>query len=136
MRVPARSLTALIALVLCAACSDATGPELSPVGVYHLRTINGAPLPYTIAQLGTDRVEVASGVITLNADGTFSERTSFRITEAGGSWMEEQGTSGTYTTNGSVVQLSPTGSARYSVALSDNRTLTQTVESFVLVYRK
>lgn len=130
-----RFLTALI-FSLLSACSDATGPELSPVGVYHLRTINGAPLPYTIAQLGTDRVEVATGIIILNADGTFTERTSFRITEASGTRTEEQGTSGTYTTNGSVVQLSPAGAGRYSVALSDNRVLTQTVDSFVLVYRK
>lgn len=127
---------AAIALVLLVACSDSIGPDSSPVGIYHLRTVNGDALPFTIAQLGDERVEVSGGLIVLRADGTFIDRTTFRIVEAAGTRLEERGMSGTYTSNGSVVQLTPVDAERYSVALSDNRTLTQTVESYVLVYTK
>lgn len=123
-------------LLLCAGCSEAVGPEPSHVGLYSLRTVNGSPLPFTIAQLGDERVEVASGHIILNVDGTFTDHTTFRIVEATGTRHEETVREGSYTTNGSVVQLSPIGSERYSVALSQNRTLTQAVDSYLLVYRK
>lgn len=123
-------------LLLLASCSNAVGPEASHVGLYSLHTVNGAPLPFIIAQLGDERVEVSAGHIILNVDGTFTDHTTFQIVEAAGARREETVRSGTYTTNGSVVQLAPDGSERYTVALSDNRTLTQAVESYLLVYRK
>lgn len=131
-----RTCLAIVAAVLCAACADSTGPDTTHVGVYHLRTVNGEPLPFTLAQVGPDRVEVTAGQIILNPDATFTDRTTFRIVESGGTEMQDQTATGTYTTNGSVVQLTPTGAARYSVAIRDNRVLTQTVETLVLVYTK
>ena len=133
---PPVSRAILSTLLVCAACSDALSPDPSHVGLYTLHTVNGAALPFIIAQLGDERVEVSAGHIILNVDGTFTDHTTFRIVEAAGTRREETVRSGTYTTNGSVVQLSPEGSERYTVALSDNRTLTQAVESYLLVYRK
>jgi hypothetical protein len=132
----ARPGLGIIIAMLCIACSDSTGPDATHVGVYHLRTVNGDALPFTLAQVGADRVEVASGYIVLNADGTFTDRTTFRIVEAAGEQVTDETATGTYTTNGSVVQLAPTGADRYSVAIRDNRVLTQTMETLVLVYTK
>lgn len=131
-----RACIGIFIALLCAGCADSTGPDASHVGIYHLRTVNGQALPFTLAQVGADRVQVEAGYIMLNPDGTFTDRTTFRITEAGGAYSQHETATGTYTTNGSVVQLSPTGAGRYSVAISDNRVLTQTLETMVLVYTK
>src|SRR5690606_13674093 len=83
-----RSLTAFaLALVLpLAACSDdddPSGPDVEASGTYALASVNGEALPYTLLVSEGDSVEVVDGHIELNVDHTFTDSTTFRITEGG-----------------------------------------------------
>lgn len=76
---------AILALAMVAACADATGPTVAfTVGQYHLRTVNGAALPFIASRTDTLMYELMSDVITLNADGTYSDMEWIRATRASG----------------------------------------------------
>lgn len=49
-------------------------------GTFVLRTLNGTGVPVTIDSATPNRVEVISGVFTINVNNTFSETTTFRQT--------------------------------------------------------
>jgi hypothetical protein len=77
-----------LALLSASACVNfnpfgGTGP-LPPnaVGTWHLRTISGAPLPARLAEV-FDTVTFLSSVLTLSADGSFSEVASVQLQSAG-----------------------------------------------------
>ena len=61
---------------------DSTAPKASHVGTYRLSTVGGSPLPVTI-DVGTERVVVQSGRITLNANGSFAQETTVQLTIGG-----------------------------------------------------
>ena len=129
-------LSLLLLVPLLSGCSDSTGPGgSSATGTYNLRTVNGNNLPVVVLQVGSDRVEVTQGSITLNADNTFTDRTTFRVTESGTSTTDTEVIAGTYTRNNNAIQFSTDEGDTYSASLSGN-TLTQTIEGFVLVYQK
>jgi hypothetical protein len=136
-----RNLAAAFTLATAAiACGgdDSTGPSTSIAGTYTLRTVNGGNLPYTLIQIGQDKLEIIAGAISLNADNTFSDRITIRTTEGGIPDEEEFIAVGTYTVNGNTVTLTESGSGdRYSLAHSGN-TLTQIEDEFdvTFVYRK
>ncbi|HUF50854.1 MAG TPA: hypothetical protein VMN60_08485 [Longimicrobiales bacterium] len=125
----------LTALVLTA-CSDSTGPEATVVGSYSLRTINEQAPPVTIYQDSQGRVEITGGSVNLNADGTFTDRTDIRIVSGTTSLADTEIASGTYVHSGGTVQLRTSDGDVYSMSFSGGNTLTQTIEGFVVVYRK
>jgi hypothetical protein len=117
---------------------DSTGPSTSIAGTYTLRTVNGGNLPYTLIQVGADKLEITAGSIALNADNTFSDRITVRATDGGSVETEEFVAVGTYTVNGTTVTLTERESGdSYSLAHSGN-SLTQIEQEFqvTLVYRK
>lgn len=133
-----RKLIAVLALLLLplSACGgDSTGPDNSFAGSYELRSIGGSPLPFTVIQVGADRLEVVSGTLTINEDGTFSDRATFRITESGNVTTEQEAVAGTYTRNNNAFTFSDTDGDVYSGSLQGN-TMTVTVEGLILVYQK
>ena len=81
-----RLLLALIATgtaaSLAAACKDSSSPDVL-AGTYALQSVNSEALPATLAQLGSNKLEAASGTLVLEADGTFVLTTELRITEDG-----------------------------------------------------
>jgi len=79
-----RRFVVLLAIATLAACGgdSSTSPGVV-TGSYSLRTINGSPLPYTLIQIGADKIEITADVIILNEGGTFTETTSERTTENG-----------------------------------------------------
>ena len=120
------------------ACSDSTSPNATAfVGVYALSSLNGTTPPVVVAEDAVNgRLEVTGGTITLNSDMTFSDRTDFRITDPNGAISTDFDlASGTYTTSGNTVTLTPTGDAPYSLVLNGS-TLTQTAGTFTFVYSK
>jgi hypothetical protein len=127
--------TALVLPFSACGDDDPTSPNVDVTGTFTLRTINGEDLPVIIAQVGEDMIEVTEGTIRLNADSTFSDSTTFRITEGGVVTIEEDGAVGTYTQSGTSVTLHPSEGAPYAVSVSGN-TLTQTAGAFALVYQK
>src|SRR5690348_3696194 len=88
---------ALLALVLLfAACSEFTGAETTDqIGVYNISSVNGAALPFTLAE-GDTTFEVTGGTVTLNADRSFTDHTTFRSTVGDSIATSEQLIQGQY----------------------------------------
>ena len=72
----------------------------SVAGVYTIRTMGGQPLPYTISQTGTDKVEMINDVITLTDANTYTEVITERETVSG------TATTNVTTDNGTFVRAS------------------------------
>jgi hypothetical protein len=83
MRSHVKAILAVLGVVLVAACNDTTVVNGDASGTYNLSAINGGPLPVTVVATTTDTVVVTSGVIAINADGTFTETLSFDETTGG-----------------------------------------------------
>ena len=132
-------------LVLClalllplAACGDddGTGPSTNIVGTFNLQTVNGAPLPVTLSQAGTDRLDLTAGQITFREDRTFTAEITFREISGGLTTNETDGQIGTYTVSGNTVQLTSTLDGTVATATISGNTLTSNQQGFTLVYRK
>jgi hypothetical protein len=116
-----RLLAALAVLTLTACINESIGvvgtraagaDPLSTSGVagaYTLRTVGGANLPFTMAQTGTDKVEVLDDVFTLTATNGFSEVTHYRRTVAGVVTLSTGTSLGSYTrtSTGEITFTSP-----------------------------
>jgi hypothetical protein len=91
-----RTALLLATSLLVAACSDSSGPSGDSInGTYALRTVNGQNLPFPVLVIGTDfRLEVLSGSLTVNGNGTFSFQLTLRETELGTVDTETQTTTG------------------------------------------
>ncbi len=97
-----------VLMLVMAGCDSGLSPEIHPArhtGTYVLSTVNGAKLPFIVDELMNDRVEVIAGSIDLNADGTFTDRATFRETRAGEVTTHESATTGTYSREVSIVNF-------------------------------
>jgi hypothetical protein len=132
------ALTLALALPL-AGCSDATSPEEGIEGVYTLQTVNGGTLPWYAGdfagQTGSIRVDVVSGSVTLLADGTFTDKTTFRLTEGAVVTLEDDIYTGTFAKTTIGATLSPVGLTPYIVSIS-GKMMTQLIGQSTLVYSR
>jgi hypothetical protein len=122
------------AVFALAACSDSTGPD-AHVGSYELRNINGQGLPQIIQQDASGTLEITGGLVTLRADGTFTDRIDYRFDDGVDFISESEVTTGFYTIAGNNVTFDTDDGFTYSMALS-GRTLTQVEPGITLVYRR
>lgn len=80
-------LILLFGTLAVAACGDNDNNfvPIQPLGTFTLQSVNGQTLPATIVDSVSPplRVDVLSGSITFNADGTFSEFASLQSTIGG-----------------------------------------------------
>ena len=131
-----RRFVALLAFAALAACGgdSSTSPGVV-TGTYNLRTVNGSPLPYTVIQIGADKIEITGDVIILNEGGTFTETTSQRTTENGVVTTSTIDDAGTYTLTGTAITLTSQESGSISGAVSGG-TMTLTLEGLAAVYSK
>ncbi|MEK6689527.1 MAG: hypothetical protein AABZ01_13845 [Gemmatimonadota bacterium] len=113
-----------------------TDPLGDPTGVYTLRTINGQALPFLYSQIGADKVEFLDGTVTLNADRTFIDATTFRVTEQGVVTTEVDVADGTWSLSGATVRFLLADGSSYSMIWNSTDALTQVFDTFTLVYRK
>jgi hypothetical protein len=120
--------------MLGAACGDSTGPN-SFLGVYTLETINGLPLPVTVLEDPTGRFEITGGQVTLNGNGTFSDRTDLRVTSGLEVLEFSDPVVGTYVRNGDRITFDAGIDGSYEMTLS-GRTLTQFEPGLTFVYRR
>jgi hypothetical protein len=104
-------LTLAASTLVVAACSDApTGPDPRAVGGYALLSINGQPLPMRVGVAGPSSTDIVEGMMTINADATYSLRldvqtTVYQTTQPGhvstaGAWSF-----GSYTWRGSAYRF-------------------------------
>lgn len=109
-------LTATLAVMGLAACSDVSGPNTqSAVGNYALQTVNGNRLPYTFGQNGTT-VSVQSDTYTLNGDYTYTEYTNETVSNGFQNSNVTRTEYGQWSQNNNAVAFSPTQSSDGSYA--------------------
>ena len=124
-----------LALFGTAACGgdddDPTGPGGTATGTYTLRTVNGQNVPTTVYE-GDDlgfyyKVEVLSGHVTLDADGTFEDVTTIRETEGTGTpTPSEFVTVGTYTRTGNTLTFTDDDTGEdYTITVQSDGSLVQ-----------
>lgn len=129
-------LLATISLMACGGDS-ATGPgSASIAGSYTLRTVNGSNLPYTILQVGADKIELINETITVAEGGTFTQQGTVRFTENGVVTNETYADAGTYTRNGTAVTFRFNSDGSIGTGTVDNGTITVGYEGYSYVYRK
>ena len=124
----------LVLAFALAACSSSTAPT-SIAGTWTLQTINGASLPFVIAQSGSDKSEILADVITLTGAGTYTETTTFRVTLSGVATTQSIPDGGTYTVSGSTLTIHPDDGSTGTATWSGN-TITAAVEGFTFVYKR
>jgi hypothetical protein len=83
MRSHVKVIFAVLGVALVSACNDATVVNGDASGTYNLTAINGTAVPVTVSATTTDTVVITSGVLTINADRTFTETLSFAETTGG-----------------------------------------------------
>lgn len=131
------ALLMVASLFTLGACGDSTGPGGGSItGTYKLQTVNGNPLPYVIVQVGSDKVEVSEGSLTLNADNTYSSRFTFRTTEGGQVTTETDTSVGTYTRNNNAITFTDSSDGETITGSVSGNTITFTEEGLVLVFKK
>ena len=132
-----RRLIPLVALAVAVACgSDSTTqPTMTSVaGTWTLQSVNGGPLPFTLTQTGSDKLELLSDVVTANSNGTYTEVAQFRTTINGQATTNTETDAGTFTLNGTAVNLSSPQTGSTNGVLSGNTlTLTETGYAWVFV---
>ena len=129
-------LATLALILVLGACTDSTGSNSTDhVGVYTMTTINGDALPATLSSNGADSVEVTAGTVTLNADRTFSETVSYRITKAGAETTEQELVVGLYSRSRNHFNLNGSDGSLLAADL-DGTALTMLRGAFELVYQK
>jgi len=127
-----RRVVLLIALCTVAGCS--TEPH-SPVGLWRLQTVNGAPLPFIVEQIGLNKIELTQDSYALTKQGTYQEITAFRETVNGVVSTPSAVEIGTYTVNGTAISLNSTTGNHDTAEWSGDR-LAVTGGGFVSVYER
>ena len=141
-----RQITALIALVLLAACGDGgtepVDPRVEAAGTYTLTAVNNGSLPVLYLEDAEERVEFTRGTFTLRADGSYTETLILRVTYANGAPDEDVPLveNGTFTLVGSAATFSVPASGgnegySYTGAIDDG-VLSYTAGGFSLRYER
>ena len=129
-----------VALVLAAACGGdtTTGPTVQQqiTGTWSLSTVNGSALPFTIAQTGTNKVELVSDVFVVASTGSFTQTTTVRTTINGVVTTQSVADAGTYTVSGTAITLHFNSDGSTGTASFSGNTFTTTDGGLALVYRR
>ena len=129
-----------VALVLAAACGgdSTTAPTVQQqiTGTWSLSTVNGSPVPFTVAQTGTNKVELVSDVFVIASTGSFTQTTTVRTTVNGVVTTQSAADAGSYTVNGTAITLHFNSDASTATASFSGNTFTTTDGGLALVYRR
>lgn len=133
-----RRLFLALGAVSLLACGDSTAPEDSPGGTWALVSVNGDPLPYTVEENSSSRLERLSGQIFIHADGTFDETKISRQTMGGAVTTTELDYDGTWDHYEEFVYFFYSGGATITGTYGGDRiTLTESgVHALVLVFER
>jgi hypothetical protein len=118
-------------------CGDSTGPAASAVGTWQLQTVNGSPLPYTLAFIAnpTYRLEIVNDVFIVNADGTFDETSTVRETQGSQVTTTDEFDSGTWVQNDAALTITASDGSVSSAAIAGDK-ITANLNGGVVVYRR
>src|SRR4051794_31957175 len=100
-----RHFMIMLASIALAGCGgDATtAPTATIAGTWNLKSINGTPLPFTLAQTGTNKLELMSDVFVISGTGSFTQTTTLRSTTNGVPTTQSLADAGSYVLNGTAV---------------------------------
>src|SRR5262245_42183221 len=130
----------VVALSLIAACGgdSTTGPTVQEqiAGTWTLSTVNGAPLPFIIAQSGANKLELLSDVFVVASTGSFTQTSTVRSTISGVVSTQSVADAGTYTVNGTAITLHFNSDGSTGTASWSGNTMTTTDAGVALVYRR
>jgi hypothetical protein len=105
-------------------------------GAYTLRTVNSAPLPYTLSQSGTSKTELMQDTFTLYQGGTFSRARQIRLTSNGQVTHQSENDTGSYTIFGASLSLSSNATGQSTLATISGNTMTVVQAGVVSIYSK
>ena len=129
---PKCCLVVAVGLSISACQTQPTTTEAAdPAGVYALVSVNGKPVPASVAHQGAT-LQVRSGAFTINADGTCVSKIIL-VPPSGTEATRE--VRATYTKDGSKLTMQWKGAGK-TVGTIDGNTFTMENEGMALVYRK
>ena len=132
----ALAIVALAPLLGAGCGSDSiTDPRQAVAGSYALMSFDGKQLPATILA-GDPQVDVVSDELMLTSSGSFTQNTTFRVTESGVTSTQAVADVGTYTVSGSTVtfRFSADNFTGTATVLADGLSITS--EGHTLTYAK
>jgi len=132
-----RMMMMSLALAVSAACfgGGVTGSS-TVTGEYVLRTVNGAPLPYTLPGSGTVKTELLDNVITLYMGQTFSEVSHSRTTANGQVTNQTNNETGSWVPFGNAVKMRGNNGGPEVVANFNANTMTIVKDGMTSVFTK
>lgn len=129
------SLALALTIVGCGGDDSTTEPTNSSIaGTWALQTINGAPLPFTLATVPA-KIELVSATAVINANGTWTSSSQTRTTINGQATTTTENDNGTYTISGSTIALRSSDGTVESGTISGS-TFTQVESGFTFVFKK
>jgi hypothetical protein len=133
-----RATIALVAVGFVAACvhHSSVSPACSPVGTWTLRSINGAALPFTLAQSGGYTAEMVLVALDVGSDGRFTI-TSHKREKLNGLVSDETSPdAGTYALSGDTMTLLFASDGKTTTALATCETITMQERGGAFVFRR
>jgi hypothetical protein len=105
-------------------------------GEYTLRTVNGAPLPYTLSESATGKTELLRDAITLYQGGTFARTRQTRLTSNGQATNESESDTGSYMLLGTSITLRSNATGQNTLATISGNAMTVVTAGVTSVYSK
>jgi hypothetical protein len=130
------SFTLMVVVAACGSDAPTQPTPASVVGTWHLQTVNGSALPYLMPQDDFEALELTSDVFTVDAKGTFTQVSQFRVTQDAQWSMESVADSGSYALNGATVTFTYESDGSTGIASLAGNTLTFSGAGIALVYKK
>jgi hypothetical protein len=93
-------------------------------------------LPFILAQLENDKVELTDDVLNVSENGTFTQLTHFRITQAGEVTTDSLPDAGTYALNGTAVTFTFESDGSTGTGSLSGNSLTVAAGGLALIYKK
>jgi hypothetical protein len=114
-RARAAGLAAALLWVPLAACDDPAGSvPAAAVGTYSLSSVNGLTLPARITDTPDLKVDILSGTLLVQANGSYRETRESRVTEPDGPRPASSFTEGTLNVSGSSLEVRERAGGTYA----------------------
>lgn len=129
----------LLTLSLAGCVDGMTSPSIDEaiLGTYELKSINENELPFLLIDDEYRKVEVVTGSIVLNDDGTFSDAIDYQITPVdapAGPWSDV--ITGTFVQNPGALSMVSDKGGVYDVSMAEDGRLSQLIGEYTLVYAR
>lgn len=132
-----RKLMILLLAVTTAACwSDKVTGSSTVFGTYTLRTVNGSPLPFTIAGSGTSKSEILSDSIFLYEGFTFAESAHYLVTVNGTPKAEIRVDNGSFSLLGNSASFRSNDGSPVATYLIDADVMTVVKPGLTMAFKK